>query len=276
MTAEDTALRIVRWAATDMTGDLPRGDLAETVRLSDPGPELLLWVGKLAAVTAARLRLRPPPLGDQRSPGLGAVLLAAAIGAFADVDQAALLLRAVRVPVRAADLLAHHGLVAAAIADLPALRGRLLDLSPLTGVLDSPGPRTVAGCESLLDRLRQDPDARAMVMLRFAAPPDTPEQARWRGECLTYLRHEDPGLVIDVYEMALVHHRQEHEIRARAAWQRVLGSGPDEAILPTALWWRALAELEAAEPQLVRKRPQLAGRRIGTNLFRHVQALESA
>ena len=115
-----------------------------------------------------------------------------------------------------------------------------------------------------------------MVVLRFAAPPDTPEQTRWRGECLAYLRHEDPGLVLDVYEMALVHHRREHEIRARAAWQQVLASGLDDAVLPTALWWRALAELEAAEPWRVRERPQLAGRRVGTNLFRHVLALESA
>ena len=60
MTAEDTALRTVRWAASDMSDALPRGDLAEATRLADPGPELLLWVGRLAAVTAARLRLASP------------------------------------------------------------------------------------------------------------------------------------------------------------------------------------------------------------------------
>ena len=108
-------------------------------------------------------------------------VLATAIGAYRHGERAALLLRAVPSPVRAADLLAYHGLVAPAVTLLPQLGDRLRDLSPLTGVLDRPGPRTVAGCESLLDRLRADRAARTMIMLRFAAPPDTPEQARWGG-----------------------------------------------------------------------------------------------
>jgi len=266
----------MRWAASDMSGPLPWGDLGEATRLADPGPDLLLWAGRLAAVTAARLRLPAPLFGDGRPPGLSAVLVAAAIGAQADSERAALLLRAVQPPARAADLLAHHGLAAAANRLLPGLRDRLLDLSPLTGVLDRPGPRTVAACEDLLDRLRQGRASRAMVVLRFAAPPDTPEQASWRGECLAYLRHDDPGFVLDVYETALLHHRREHEIRARVAWQQVLGPGPAGDAMPTAMWWRALAELEAAQPHQVRERPLLIGRRVGTNLFRHIQALESA
>jgi len=260
-----------------MTGPLPRGDLGDATRLAHPGPELLLWVGRLAAVTAARLRLTAPLLGDGRPPGRSAILVAAAVGAQPDRERAALLLRAVQAPARAADLLAHHGLAAAASRLLPGLRDRLLDLSPLTGVLDRPGPRSIAACEDLLDRLREGGTAsRVMVMLRFAAPPDTPEQASWRGECLAYLRHDDPGFVLDVYETALLHHRREHEIRARLAWQQVLGPGPAGEARPTAMWWRALAELEAAQPDQVRERPLLLGRRVGTNLFRHLQALESA
>jgi hypothetical protein len=275
MTAEDTALRIVRWATTDVNGTMPEGDLADAVRLCDPGDELLAWVGRLAAVTAARLRLSAPALGDRRPPGLGALILAAAIGAYRHVQQAELLLRAVPSPAAAADLLAHHGLVAPAVTLLPELAGRLRDLSPLTGLLDRPGPRTATACEDLLDRLLADRTARAMITLRFAAPPDTPEQASWRGECLAYVRHEDPGFVIDVYELAFVHYRIEHEIRARAAWSNLLGTGSPAAALPTALWWRALAELEAAEPQRIRARPRLADRRIFTNLFRRVRELES-
>ena len=275
MTARDTALRIVQWAAGDMDDVLPRGDLAEATRLADPGRELLQWVGRLAAITAARLRLASPLSGDQRPPGLGAVMLAAAIGTYTE-QQARLLMRAVSAPVRGADLLAYHGLVAAAVGGLPRLRGELLDLSPLTGVLDSPGPRSTARCEDMLDRLRTDPAARSMVVLRFAQPPDTPRQAQWRGECLAYLRHEDPGFVLDVYETALVHHRREHEIRARTAWRHVLAQGADDTVGPTATWWRALAELEAAEPGRIAARPQLAGRRIGTNLYRYVLAQEPA
>ncbi len=275
MTAEDTALRIARWAATDMNDAMPEGDLAEAVRLADPGHELLLCVGRLAAVTAARLRLVPPLLGDRRPPSLSAAVLAAAIGAHGHGERAALLLRAVPSPVHAADLLAHHGLVAPAVRLLRQLGDQLLDLSPLTGVLDRPGPRTAARCEDLLDRLRADRAARDILVLRFAAPPDTPEQALWRGECLAYIRHEDPDFVVDVYETALIHYGREHEIRARAAWQHVLG-GPHQSAVPTAFWWRALAELEAAEPRRFKARPRLTGRRIGTNLFRRVQELEAA
>jgi FtsH ternary system domain X1 len=275
MTAENTALRLMCWVTTNMSDVMPDGDLTEAVRLSDPAPELLLRVGRLATVTAARLRLTLPLLGDRRSPGPGAAVLAAAIGARHHGDRAASLLGAVRLPVRAADLLAHHGLVAPAVPLLPQLADRLRDLSPLTGVLDRPGPRTAASCESLLDRLRADEGSRAMIVLRFATPPQSPEQACWRGECLTYIRHEDPGFVIDVYQTALLHYGREHEIRARTAWRHVLGPVSHEPARPTALWWRALAELEAAEPRLVKERPQLAGRRIGTNLFRRVQELES-
>jgi len=252
---------------------MPEGDLTEAMRLADPAGELLLWVGRLAAVTAARLRLAPPVLGDSRPPGVGAAILAASIGAYRYGERAALLLRAVPSPVRAADLLANHGLVARAAQLLPGIRDRLLDLSPLTGVLDRPSPRTGPACEALLDRLLADHHARAMIVRFFAAPPQTPEQAEWRGQCLAYIRHGDPDFVLDVYEAALIYYGTEHEIQARAAWYHVLGSGAHEPAVPTALWWRALAELEAAVPRRIRERPQLAGRRVGTNLYRRAQAM---
>jgi hypothetical protein len=281
MTAEDTALLVTRWAMTETRGPLPEGDLTAAGRLADPGRELLRSVGQLAAVTAARLRLSGPLLDDTRPAGLAAALVAAAIGGHGDSDRATLLMRAAPVPSRAADLLAVHGLVEPAVARLPLLRDRLVDLSPLTGVLDRPGPKTSATCEDLLDRLRADPAARAMVTLRFATPPDTPEQAGWRGECLATLRHEDPGFVLDVFELAMLHFDREHEIRARAAWRHVLRGEDLTLVAPTASWWRALAELEDATPRLVRERPHLVGqratvRRTGTNLFRRVRQLEAA
>jgi hypothetical protein len=281
MTAEDTALQTMRWAAAEMRGPLPEGDLAAAVRLASPGRDTLRLAGRLAAVTAARLRLPAPLFGDRRPPGLGAVLIAAAIGGHAHADRSPLLLRAAPAPARAADLLAVHGLVAPAAALLPRLRDQLTDASPLTGVLDSPGPRTEATCEDLLDRLRADRAARSMVMLRFAAPPQTPQQARWRGGALAVIRHEDPRFVLDVYELAMLHHGLEHEIRARVAWRHVL-AGDDLALAePTAHWWRALAELEDAFPRQVRERPQLGGRHVaarqtGTNLYRRVRQLEAA
>jgi FtsH ternary system domain X1 len=283
MTAEDTALLVTRWAMSEMRGPLPEGDLTAAARLAGPGRDLLRSVGQLAAVTAARLRLAGPLLDDSRPAGLAAALVAAAIGGHGHGhgDRAALLMRATPLPSRAADLLAVHGLVAPAVARLPQIRDRLVDLSPLTGVLDRPGPKTSATCEGLLDRLRADPAAKAMVTLRFATPPDTPEQACWRGECLATLRHEDPGFVLDVFELAMLHFDREHEIRARAAWRLVLAGEDVTLAAPTASWWRALAEMEDATPRLVRERPHLAGqratvRRAGTNLFRRVRELEAA
>lgn len=275
MTAESTAQRILRWAASDMSTPMPGGDLANSTGLSDLDSESSRLVGRLAAVTAARLRMAAPVLGDKRPPGVGAAILAAAVGAFRD-DRSRALLGVLRAPTRVADLLAYHGIVGPVSMLLPHMGDQLRDLSPLTGVLDRPGPKTSATCESLLDRLRENPDTRAVIVLRFATPPDTPEQSLWRGECLAYTRHEDPDFVVDVYETALLHFGREHEIRARAAWRHVLGTGPDDPARPTALWWRALAELEAAEPGRIRGRTALERRRVGTNLFRRMQSQEAA
>jgi hypothetical protein len=257
-----------------MSAAMPEGDLVDAVRLADPGQEVLRAIGRLASVTAARLRLAAPPFGDRRPPGIGAAVLAAAIGAFRHGEHVRTLLRAMRPPTRAADILAFHGLAAPAVPLLPQLDDQLRDVSPMTGVLDRPGPRTVASCESLLDRLRADSAARPVTVLRFATPPETPEQGRWRGECLASIRHEDPDFVVAVYETAFLHYGREHEIRARAAWRHVLGAGSSEPALPTALWWRALAELEAAEPNRIKGRTPTE-RRVGTNLYRRLHALES-
>lgn len=272
MTAEDTARQVVRWAAGDVTRPLPEGDLTGATGLAEPDAETCHAVGRLVAVTAARLRLDHPPLGDDRPPGLSALLLAAAAGAHRAGDKVALLLRAVRRPSRMADHLAHHGIVAPVAARLPALRDQLYALSPLTGVLDAPGPGGTAPCESLLDRLRDDRSARHLLITRFALPPESARQARWRGACLSHLRHEDRDLVIEVYRTALGQHRPRHEAGARRAWRQVL-DGDHRAAAPVATWWRALAEIEDAEPDLVRG---LTGRRTGTNLFRRVQRMEAA
>ncbi len=275
MTAADTALRVTRWAATDVRAPLPEGGLGDARALGAPGADLLAELGRLACVTAARLRLAPSPLGDERPPGVGAALLAAALGGSRHAEKARLLLRAVPRPRTARDLLAYHGLAGPAAGLLPGYADRLRDLSPLTGLLDRPGPRTVTDCEDLLDRLRGEPYGRALLVRRFAAPPAEPEQALWRGECLAYIRHEDPDFVLDVYETAFLYHRTEHEIRARAAWVHLDAGSPRTAV-PTATWWRALAELEAADSARVRRRTQLADRRFGTNLFRRVRDLETA
>jgi hypothetical protein len=254
---------------------MPEGDLGNAAGLAAPSPDLRRWIARLVAVTGARLRLRPPPLGAGSPSALGPALLAAAIGANRLGERAALLLRAVPPPRQPADLLAHHGIVAPALTRVPKLGDQLRDLSPLTGVLDRPGPRTYVACESLFEDLMENPEARPMLVARFAEPAQHPEQAGWRGECLTDARYRDAEFVLDVYQNALLHHGREHEIGARAAWQYVLADQLPDTVRATATWWRALAELEAAEPRRVRER-NLDRRRVGTNLFRRVQLLEAA
>jgi len=277
MAAVNTALRVLRWAASDTRGPMPEGPLADAAGLATPGPEVRAEIGRLAAITAARLALAPPPMGDTDPPGLETAIMAAAIGGHRQEAAIALLRAVPPAPCTGWDLTARHGLVAPVLPrlvdDLPHVADALRDASPLTGVLDRPGPRSEAVCEDLLDRLREEPSARALLILRFARPAEDPRQSLWRGESLAWLRHVDPEFVLDVYETALILFRSEHEIRARTAWAQVLNDGSDKRAEPTAVWWRALAELEAAEPGLVRRRPRLAGRSIGTNLYRHLQGV---
>lgn len=275
MTAESTAESFVRWAVGDLGGPMPDGDLAQAVRLAHPGPDLRRWLWRLVVVTGARLRLQPPPLGATAPPGAGSAVLAAAVGAYRLGDRSALLIRAAGAPSSPADWLAHHGIVAPVLDRIPQLGDRLRDLSPLTGVLDRPGPRTRGACETLFEDLLAGGDTRAMLVARFATPSDHPDQDRWRGDCLIDARYHDPEFVLDVYETALLHHGREHEIRARAAWQRVLASDLPAEVRATASWWRALAEMEAADPGRVRRRKHLDKRRVGTNLFRRVQEREA-
>src|SRR5258708_2161687 len=79
MSAIDTAIRVVEWAITE-SGSPPRGDLFNTDELARPGDRLTAAMGRLTSITAARLHLGSPPLGDRGPVGLGAGLLAAALG----------------------------------------------------------------------------------------------------------------------------------------------------------------------------------------------------
>ncbi|MEV2271754.1 hypothetical protein [Nonomuraea africana] len=261
------------WALNSAGGAPPEGDLDAARGLLDPGQEITTSVARVAAATAARLRLQGPPLDDPRPPGRGVVLLAAAVGARGE-RRAAELARVVPPPRTAYDLLSYHAVAGAAVPYAEGLADVLRDSSPLTGTLDRPGPSGAPGCDELIDRLRSDGPARRLLTLRFAAPVTDPAQYGWRGETLAWLRHEDVGLVLDVYENALVHHRAEHERMARAAWRAAL-AGDADAATPVATWWRALAELESAAPAMLRARRQLLDYHEWTNLFRRVRTMEA-
>lgn len=264
------------WALTrapDSAGPPPEGDLGTARGLLDPGDEVKASIARLAGATTARLRLSGPPLGDRRPPGLGVVLLAAAVGARGE-RRSFELAHAVPKPRTAYDLLTYHAVAGAAVPYAPGLADVLRDSSPLTGCLDRPGPAGAQDCDDLVDRLRQDRQARRLLTLGFARPVTEPEQYGWRGDTLAWLRHEDVDLVLDVYESALVHFRAEHERMARAAWRSAM-EGDVAAAAPVATWWRALAELEAAAPALLRGRHELIDYHQWTNLFRRVRTLEA-
>jgi len=250
------------WAAGEEVspGDrLPAGDLAAADELAAPPASIRAAIGRLAAVTAARLRLTAPPLGDSRPPGLAACVLAAAAGARADLAAAmGALMAAPGGPMTAYDLaarhaVAHHALRAGELdQDLADL---LRDVSPLTAVLDHPSPNGEYEAEDLLlSRLLAHRDGYDLAVRTFAAPAISPEQAAWRGGVLARCRHRDLPFVLDVYETGMELFGGEHLRRRRRA-QALLSQPPDIlAARPLVQWWRALSEIERARPGEIRKR----------------------
>ncbi|WP_326719933.1 hypothetical protein OHT59_10855 [Streptomyces sp. NBC_00243] len=176
MNAETTALRVLTWT-TKPKGQPPQGPLWEVTRLRDPGERVRTMLAEIARTTAARLGAGHPPLGEQdRRVGLGALLLAAALGGRGQEVPARRLAEATeqRFPSRRAprearwyDVFARHGVVAPAVLALQSPNGErrakkpplpagdvqlvgapweetepfaetLLRLSPLTAVLHRP------------------------------------------------------------------------------------------------------------------------------------------
>jgi hypothetical protein len=119
MSATATAIRVLDWAAGG-SGPPPIGDLKDPPGLLGPAPGLARAMGRLCALTCARLRWGAPPLGDERPLQLGSALLAAALGAAPqDQGDAVSLLDAVLPAVTPADWALRHGLVGTALPFLP-------------------------------------------------------------------------------------------------------------------------------------------------------------
>ncbi|GAA5050067.1 hypothetical protein HNP84_004150 [Thermocatellispora tengchongensis] len=270
MSATDTALRLLLWA-TDRSGPEPppAGDLSDVGALAEPPPEVRQAAVGLAARTAARLRLSAPPLGDGRPVTCGVVLLAAAAGAWPGGGAAADLLGAVARSCSAYELLARHGLAEALLAAGcdPALGGALRDFSPLTALLDEPGPGGPARCELVLDELLADPEGRNLFTLAFAAPPATDGQSAWRGEVLAGLLPAEKELVLDVYETAMPQAGPAHLERVGAAARRLRPPSDLAPAAATARWWQALARLDRTEGEGLRSRYGLSGHRPGLDLY---------
>ncbi|MET9732496.1 hypothetical protein ABZZ79_18165 [Streptomyces sp. NPDC006458] len=275
MTTLTTAVvRILHWAITDpgAQGPPPR----------EPGSaDPVLLLERLARVTAARLQLSDPPLGDPGPAGLDPLLIAAAVAVRQDPTAARTALEGAREPASVRDVLARHGLVAHALATAPPedpLRPDLLRASPLTALLDHPAPGGEERCAQLLDRLLDHPEGRRAAVAALAAPPGSPETARYRASLLRRFRFT-PGereFVYDVYETALLRHAgtyRRHTDRVRDLLRdspaRLLA---DDAggrwALATMDWWEPLAVIARRHPQELRRRRMLQGYGTGVALQR--------
>jgi hypothetical protein len=286
MSATQTVQAIVEWAMAQpsFASAPPAGDLLLLDQLAKPPEALCQLLGQLTAVTTARLRFSSPPLGDDGSVSLGALLIAAAIGTAQIPELAQLLLTAVPDSTSPVEWVARHGVVEPALRFLPepvADDCRLV--SPLTALLDRPVASQTAAALEVATKLIARPVERLALTLHLAKPTSNDEVRNWRQMVLDRLRlHNDVGrdFVLDVYEAMMVHHEQEALAQVRAA--RALVTNPlvkhEDASLYSALsaanWWRPLWALERADISLLRARRYLGySYREGIALFKLCQRL---
>jgi hypothetical protein len=288
MNAAESAARILDWAVAG-SGPRPRGVLRDPETLLHPQGRLAEALGELARVTAARLRLGSPPLGDAGPIGPGAALLAAALGVAHLPELAQALVRSLLatengrgIAALALDLLAgkqeeigpaewvvRHGITGRA---LETVTGELADdfrrVSPLTALLDRPAPGQQAEALEVAHRLVAHPSGRLALTLALARPARDPEVLRWRKDLLESFLLEPLGrdFVLDVYEAALVHHEAEWLGQVRSAGAVLtdpVASADDRRLneaLSAAAWWGPLSALARTDLDALRSRRYLGYR----------------
>ncbi|MFF3408778.1 hypothetical protein ACFYW8_21700 [Streptomyces sp. NPDC002742] len=258
-----------------MSAPLPQGDLTDAAALYTPSSALTDALSRAAAVSAARLRLYPPPFDDPRPPRLGTALLAAAIGARDRPRQACRLITAMPEPNRGyewpvAHLMVHHALRTGLD---PELGRSLRAASPLTGLLDHPAESARAASFDVLLTALTSEGGRQLLLRELCVPPTSAAQALWRGELMSRIRIQHWAFVLDVYETALSRYGVAYRRRTEAA-VRAARVGALEQARPMGVWWRGLAELRRARPALVRARGGIRGYADGVGLHRWLRNQE--
>ncbi|WP_433824591.1 hypothetical protein ACQP2E_20835 [Actinoplanes sp. CA-015351] len=252
----DAALSVL--AAIRDDRPLPTAMIGTTAGLARPPRSARREVGRVAATVAARMRISSPPFGEPAPAGPDILVLAALVAARRDP----LLERTrplVSPPGSAWDVVLRDALVSRAALDpqaVPSLRTELRRASPLTGVLDHPDPiRRGQSLLLLTDRLLPAADGYRLVVSSWAAPPDDPAQAAWRGWVLSrfWSGEDHVGFVLDVYTAARVRHGFAHDRRIRAMENRLANSGPDRETEAVADFWRPLLSLERDRKELLRQ-----------------------
>lgn len=272
-------------------GPPPQGDARGLEQLLRPSPDLETALGRLAALTCARLRLMAPPLGDGAPVSVAGVLMAAAVGIAGLPKLASLVLQAVPPASHPSEWIVRHGVVSPVLAFVPgavsdSLSEELRKLSPLTALLDFPAPGYEALALGAADRIRFHPAGRGALSLWIAEPSLSTPQRRWRATLLDRWRSGADGdrtYVLDIYEAAMVHHEATFIAQTHDA-QRVLTDpklSSDAARLADAMsiaaWWGPLSALERADIQSLRRRRHLGyAYRQGLALYRLTRKLTGA
>jgi hypothetical protein len=297
-------------------GPLPLVDAIDSraiEALAQPDEPLRALASRLAAAQVARLGLRAPPLDDDTEPGPYGIWLAASVAARDEPALAAELARLCPPPRGTWDLALRHAVVAPVLeraaggatgqrpdavppalpralpGALPrALITALRTASPLTSLLDHPAPGEHDHCVKLATGvLLAHAHGRRMLAHTLAAPVPGdargPVIARWRAQLLDRLRvgtDAQRDFVLDVYEIALAHHRAATlaEIERGHAALADPGSPAFERALATAEWWRPLWHLRRAWPESLRERVHLDvhGVLAGLRLHGRARALTGA
>jgi len=308
LTAEATAARVLGWAmapcrpvggvgpgsrrAEAPSLPAPSGQLREAAALAHPGADTLDALRALTRCTTARLGAGAPPFGDTTAIGLGALLLAAAIGGRAQSAPAALLAETIPPPRLVvtggpggwADAVARHSVVAPFLDNAPLqtkaepsapnvtqapaepLVETLLAASPLSAVLHrpaagrlAPGGATRTEVEAALGLLSRPRGPAVLASALSAWSPD-PLVLGWRTELLTVLARPDshPEFVADTYLTARLRHGPRWDAALHSA-RRALSSRralPDPGSITSARYWLPLANLHRST-DLVRRHPRL-------------------
>jgi hypothetical protein len=267
MSAVDSALRVLRWALREEPqGPPPRGDFFAPEALLRPSAELTQELSRLTLLSAARLRLDNPPLGDRRAPGADSLVLALAIAAAATPAVALGLLASVPRTDNASEWLLRHALVAPALPHLPHELGQAARAaSPLTALWVNPPGQEDARPMAVAERFRVHRQGRIALQLRLAEPADDPTVRAWRTRLLQRYRTDPVGrsLVFDVYETALIHFGEGHRTlleRALAVFSDPLAARDDarlEDAFTIADFWGPLRALERTALDELRDRRYL-------------------
>ncbi len=269
MSAVDTAQRVIEWAMTmnAMSAPPPLGDVRSTEQLAQPPESLCRSLGELTTITAARMRLGAPPLGDREQVGLGSLIIAAAIGVSSIPEFSRIVLSAVPQSESPVDWVARHGIVLPALSYLTEeVADDCRILSPLTALINRPVKGYDDQAIDVARFLLENKHGRVSLVLHLARPIQDLKVREWRNTLLDLLRlgkEHEKTFVLDVYEAMMIHHQQEaiDQVRNARTVMTDPKSASDENRLRDALsvcgWWGPLWTIERSNINALRARPYL-------------------